>query len=174
MPAANKYMWLSMACIVAGDSRYWRGARCCLCGRVMAALPWYYHFEAHRLTEGLEFVHRAAALGAFSLRAIPVPFSLMRLPFGVCAHFVAARANGEEGFARSYTSNSWECIDNGHPTGSGIEQMPCSFCPGRGVLVVPNEHHLGVVHQPLIAVVKPGVSSILLLDELLWRSKRTC
>jgi hypothetical protein len=44
--------------------------------------------------------------------------------------------------------------------------MPCSFCPGRGVLVVLNEHHLGVVHQPLIAVVKPGVLSTLLLDEL--------
>ena len=31
-------MWLSMACIVAGDSRYWRGARCCLCDRVMRCL----------------------------------------------------------------------------------------------------------------------------------------
>jgi hypothetical protein len=48
------------------------------------ALPWYYHFEARWLTEGLEFLHRAVALGAFSLRAYTVPFSLMRLPFKVC------------------------------------------------------------------------------------------
>ena len=75
------------------------------------AVPWvlgYYHFEAHWLTEGLGFVHRAVALGAFPLRAFPVPFSLMRLPFKVCAHLVAGRANGEGGFARSYTSNSWD------------------------------------------------------------------
>jgi hypothetical protein len=152
-------MWLSMACIVTGDSRYWRGARCCLCDRVMRCLG----------TTILKPTGSRRALSLYTER-----WRLVHFPFKVCAHLVAGRANGKGGFARSYTSNSWECIDNGHPTASGIEHMPCSFCPGRGVLVVLNEHHFGVVHQPLIAVVKPGVSSILLLDELVWRSKRTC
>ena len=165
-------MWLSMACIVAGDSRYWRGARCCLCDRVMRCLG----------TTILKPTgsRRASSLYTERWRLVHFPCAHFQPPSPSCAshlkcvHISLLVGRMEKEVSRAATRAT---VGSASTTGTPPARAPstCRARSAQGVVFsyVPNEHHLGVVHQPLIAVVKPGVLSTLLLDELLWRSKRT-